>query len=318
MSGYRFEKFAGQFLTIVSRSGPEFMTNCPFHGGSDSMRLNVDKGLFICFACGRRGGIKTLLREFGLNPDESPEDDVGGLRKQLVEMDKKHQAGIRVLPESYLKRFAFPSTYWTKDRGLTKEIATMFDLGFSPMGDDFGGVFATIPLRNSAGELLGVIKRYLEDDAPLRYLYPKGFKKSEHLFGSWLLEDSDTNFVVLTEGSIDAMKVWQAGFPAMAIYGNDLSAKQAKFISRLGVTTVIGFFDNDDGGKTATSSMLGFRKHTHGEKVRWEYDVRTDLREFTFVKKAVYPRRSKSDPGAMTIKHIEQAIHGAEDAYVRR
>ncbi len=31
-------------------------TSCVFHGGSDSMRINVDSGGFICMNCGARGG----------------------------------------------------------------------------------------------------------------------------------------------------------------------------------------------------------------------------------------------------------------------
>lgn len=31
-------------------------TECRFHGGSDSMRINVASGDFVCMACGARGG----------------------------------------------------------------------------------------------------------------------------------------------------------------------------------------------------------------------------------------------------------------------
>jgi CHC2 zinc finger len=31
-------------------------TQCDFHGGSDSMRVNVDSGGWVCMACGERGG----------------------------------------------------------------------------------------------------------------------------------------------------------------------------------------------------------------------------------------------------------------------
>ncbi len=37
--------------------GPWRTTSCAFHGSSDSMRINVDTGGFICMAgCGARGG----------------------------------------------------------------------------------------------------------------------------------------------------------------------------------------------------------------------------------------------------------------------
>lgn len=41
----------------MSGHGPWRTTSCAFHGGSDSMRINVDTGGFICMAgCGARGG----------------------------------------------------------------------------------------------------------------------------------------------------------------------------------------------------------------------------------------------------------------------
>lgn len=31
-------------------------TNCPFHGGSDSMRINTTSGAWVCMSCGVKGG----------------------------------------------------------------------------------------------------------------------------------------------------------------------------------------------------------------------------------------------------------------------
>lgn len=43
-------------LTLAGR-GPWRTTSCVFHGGSDSMRINVETGGFVCMAgCGASGG----------------------------------------------------------------------------------------------------------------------------------------------------------------------------------------------------------------------------------------------------------------------
>lgn len=48
--------YTGQGLTLIGR-GPWRTTECHFHGGSDSMRVNVRSGAFCCMAgCGARGG----------------------------------------------------------------------------------------------------------------------------------------------------------------------------------------------------------------------------------------------------------------------
>ena len=48
--------FEGQGLAVVGR-GAWRTTRCVFHGGSDSMRVNMRSGAFCCMAgCGARGG----------------------------------------------------------------------------------------------------------------------------------------------------------------------------------------------------------------------------------------------------------------------
>ena len=48
--------YAAQGLRLTGR-GPWRTTECTFHGGSDSMRVNVATGAFVCMAgCGARGG----------------------------------------------------------------------------------------------------------------------------------------------------------------------------------------------------------------------------------------------------------------------
>lgn len=48
--------FEGEGLTLRGR-GRWRTAGCLFHGGSDSMRINVESGAFVCMAgCGARGG----------------------------------------------------------------------------------------------------------------------------------------------------------------------------------------------------------------------------------------------------------------------
>lgn len=47
--------FEGQGLTLKG-AGKWRTTRCDFHGGSDSMRVNVASGGWVCMACGAKGG----------------------------------------------------------------------------------------------------------------------------------------------------------------------------------------------------------------------------------------------------------------------
>lgn len=49
--------YEAQGLTFRERRGKWRTAGCPFHGSSDSLRVNTESGAFICMAgCGARGG----------------------------------------------------------------------------------------------------------------------------------------------------------------------------------------------------------------------------------------------------------------------
>ena len=63
--------FENQGLTLKGpRSAKWKTTTCNFHGGSDSMRVNLSSGAWVCMSCGEKGGdvlayeIKDGGREF--------------------------------------------------------------------------------------------------------------------------------------------------------------------------------------------------------------------------------------------------------------
>jgi hypothetical protein len=47
--------FEGQGLKL-SKRGKWRTTECRFHGGSDSMRINTATGAWVCMSCGAKGG----------------------------------------------------------------------------------------------------------------------------------------------------------------------------------------------------------------------------------------------------------------------
>lgn len=63
--------FENQGLTLKGPGSAKWKTTtCKFHGGSDSMRVNVATGAWVCMSCGEKGGdvlayeIKDSGREF--------------------------------------------------------------------------------------------------------------------------------------------------------------------------------------------------------------------------------------------------------------
>ena len=93
-------------------------------------------------------------------------------------------------------------------------------------------------------------------------------------------------------GSLDAVAVWQAGYPAVAQFGSSISKEQIALLRRLGISRVTLFYDNDKAGQQATLSAVPM------------------LRDF-LVNVVNYNDNDGKDPGSMTIKFIRQKVDSA-------
>ena len=267
-----YRAFADRFLSVQTMSGDEWTTLCVFHDDHNaSMRFNVTKGVFFCHSCGAKGSIRKLEEKFGVS-HRSPGVSMDVLYRTIDDLTRPAPCEAR-MDEAQLSRYQLPSKHW-EDRGFTDDTVSKFQLGYDVIRDAM-----TIPMRTINGELIGVCRRYIDPDMINRYRYPKGFHKSENLFGSWLVHEMvDVPVVSLTEGAIDAMSVWQTGNPALAIYGSSLSSAQILQLREMGVRKINLFFDNDRAGRDITQKCLGWKKDDRSRL--WERHKDTDLRRW--------------------------------------
>lgn len=284
-----YAAWVDQNFRVEARMGNEFSILCPFHKDSHaSCCVNVVKGLFICYSCGAKGSIHDISRKINVpltrvfNPEELT---------QRISKARAPMAPVKTLPERHLLKYRHKTPYW-HGRGLSDETIDLFDLGYDPPTRS-----VTIPIRTVRGNLLGVVKRrtYKVPDGEPRYIYPKGFKISQHLFGGHLLAECDPDEpLVITEGSIDCMTVWEAGYPAVALLGAQLHPHQRSMLTAKAPTdNIVLFLDNDKAGQHATSQ------------------VAPQLMAAGFnVKVAVYPDKRK-DPADLTNAERLAAIDGA-------
>lgn len=234
-----------QNFKVYRLSGDEAMTNCPFHEDSTpSFQINVKTGLYICFGCGASGGPQGLSTKLAITapPDEI---DLDGLWKDLEEVMREEEEAP-ILPESYLERFRVPNSFWDL-RGLRKPSRHLWKLGYDPLTDS-----ATIPVRDHKHRLHGVIRRRVGGGWP-KYVYPTHFDLKNTLFGSWAIKSPR---IALAEGSIDAMKLVQAGVPAVAQLGSTLHEGQVQVLREMNVHEVVLWYDNDPAGRNAIEKAV--------------------------------------------------------------
>ena len=158
-------------------------------------------------------------------------------------------------------------------------------LNMSHWREFFYDARAIFPLRNESGELIGFAGRALNSipkaDAPPKYLYTPGFKRSETLYRAEFAfshieniartrrqkgaaKKNETHHLYIVEGLLDALRLEALGFPAVSILGARITDKQADAVSalverlhQLGSTLQCHIFlDRDEAGFRGAAQVL--------------------------------------------------------------
>jgi DNA primase len=251
--------WARDHLDVESINGDEVNALCPYHNERrSSFSLNVDKGVFNCFACGAAGVVHQLATHLGVEapgeapaPTQAPEMDrawANDLRYRLQQsrVERPDLDGLLVAPTGELDRCEGPHEYW-ETRGITEDVRARFRLGYDVLADA-----VTIPIFSLGGHYLGSIRRHLGNVEP-RYLYPTGLQKGRVLWGA--NHARTERRVAVVEGSIDALRLWSLGVPAVAVLGSQLHQAQLRLLERLGADLYLGLGDGDEAGQRLNETL---------------------------------------------------------------
>src|SRR4030042_1171931 len=295
MSRVTLEKLKDWGVKVAYENANEVLCFCPFHSNSVSPAFSISKntGLWCCFneSCGKRGNLRDLSRELGFKlgsfAREISDDEI----KQALEEDEEEA----VFPQSALDRITvdysnddeLKKVQYLIDRGFSPSVLQHFEVGFSEKKERI-----VIPARDENYKLLGFIGRATKDDQKPKYLYTKGFGRAHTL---WNLNNAKHyNEVIVVEGSLDAIKVHQAGFPNVV---STLGAAVTDYHVDLIHTSfykIIIISDDDDAGKAARDGIID----------------RVPDRDLWVVE---YPERDAKDPGDLSEDEIREAIRTSHD-----
>lgn len=241
------EQISSQFK-VARWMGDEAIVACPHPDHEDrnpSAAINIVKGLWVCYSCGRGGSIQSLLG--GRIADPDVEDLLMEIASSLAGFDSVDHG----YPESWLDQFDVggPHPYWL-ERGLSAWVIREFRLGY-----DFEHDMVTYPLRGPSGKVLGVVRRVIDQETGPKYRYPDHAPISKTLFGYYKLR-SGVDDVVVAEGALDALAMWDVDRPAVAQMGATLSNDQVVLLQRLAPRTITFAYDQDPAGNRALQRAL--------------------------------------------------------------
>ncbi|MGG4453172.1 toprim domain-containing protein [Brevibacillus porteri] len=201
-----------------------------------------------------RGGIVKLL---AFIRDETEEETRAYLRIKygydgevsgnVDELTLDLSLTLRAPPEPYkpldlrmLDEYRTPHPYLSS-RGISEDVQRMFGTGYSTRHRA-----VTIPWYNVEGTLANVKFRRVTEKT---FWYVKGGRAiREMIYGLHIVYQRKITRVVLVESEIDAMYLWTAGIPAIAVGGSAFSDEKAELLRKSPIEELRIATDNDEAG----------------------------------------------------------------------
>lgn len=265
-------------------AGDNMVGYCPLHGevpgrSKPSFSFNTRTGQWCCFSGCGGGGLQRLLRELGYSRERT-DVTVSKLSAFLQKVEAKRQtfgtgglfSAKYPLPERILGLFDFCPQALLDD-GFEKDVLQAHDVGF-----DFDRNRITFPVRDTEGQLAGIVGRNL-GEGPKYKVYEEevrqlGFRpydfsnhdllwRGDQVYPRASQEEDPTMIVV--EGFKACLWLVQFGYEnAVALMGSRMSRHQRWLLERIGGTAIL-FLDGDDAGREGTR-RIGYQ--IRGCKIR--------------------------------------------------
>jgi DNA primase len=272
----------------VRRAGQEISARCPVHlartgkeDGSPSWSMNSETGLWICYSCGARGTLQSLLFELTGKDDIEVTTMIMNNsveRLQMPTWEKKPDVDHQM----YLHYKTVPNKY-LRSRNISSQAAQQHGLRWDDSKNSW-----IIPMVSPEGDLMG----WQEKNSNYTRNYPVGVKKGDTLFG---IEKVNSKTVILVESPLDVVRFASSfdGMNALATFGAQITKKQLRIVYEVAEKLIVAM-DNDTAGIASAKSIFSDMPLLKGG-VYW----------------LKYSHTKAKDIGEMTDTEIEEAVTGA-------
>ena len=254
-------------IDVINVRGSEILALCPGHkeitGKEDhnpSWWLNAETGAHICFSCGFKGNIWSLIATAQNLRDANGFLDYADAKDWLYLSFDNIQLGspdeeieqesifkeVTQITESRLALFTYPPEHALKARGLTLQAAEKHQL----LWDTAHSNWITVIRDPYSNKLLG----WQEKGFSRRYFrnYPTGVEKSTTLFG---LNRYKGGRMIIVESPLDVVRLDSIGISGgVSTYGSMISNAQIELIKD--ADEILFALDNDESGINASKKVL--------------------------------------------------------------
>lgn len=282
----------------LKKRGTSHLACCPFHNEkSPSFNVVAKKQFYHCFGCGASGNaisfvmnylnqgfidaVETLSARLGLTVPREGQNEQNNsshnLHKLLSEISHYYQ--------KKLKREGKPAIDYLRGRGLSGEIAKLYQLGFATEGwhnlekafphhqreliatgmlikNEEGKIYdryrnrIMFPIHDRHGHIIGFGGRVLDAKQKPKYLNSPEtviFQKGRELYGlhQILSKQKSVEYIIVVEGYMDVIALAQHGIlNAVATLGTATSTLHVQVLAKH-TQSLVFCFDGDSAGKQA-------------------------------------------------------------------
>jgi len=249
----------------VTKAGDREITGrCPVHARvtghedrSPSWSINSKTGLWLCFSCGAKGTLSSLIAELsGDNSASAQHFLIQSSYNRLLTRSEPSDKDTQIIQLNDYYGFGRVSDRLCASRNLNPDITWMHGVRWDPSDKAW-----IVPIVAPTGNLIGwQAKKY----GWVRNR-PNGVEKATTLFG---VERFRSSVAVLVESPLDVVRLSGTTVPAqgLASFGAHVSDAQCVLLTHL-CDTVIVAMDNDAAGMEANKRLYAALHPRHG--VRW-------------------------------------------------
>ena len=260
---------------------------CPFHEDTtESCSINVEKGVWICFAGCGQGHLKGFIADYKGWSYQQVRDYLdnykGNYKDDLFDFTMEEED--KQLPEVTIPYTLGAVPPWIFNRDFTKASMKKWRCGVT------GRNGLVLPMLDKDERAVGWAIR--QEKIIPKYLYSRGLQKSKILFGQHLITPSQT--LCVTEGPLDTMWLDQLGFKSVAILGAIMSRRQQELLLTLPVKEIILCLDNDKAGtigRNKALDMLRGKIALSYIKIPSEYKDVQDIRSYDILQNVINNRQ---------------------------
>ena len=267
----------------IRKSSNYLMCNCPLHDDpGPSCMVVPDEGRFYCFGCKRSGTILEFVRHAlgGVSSGEALRYARQFKKDASLRAKRRRLKTPPVLiPHSFLDAFQDNFEY-LQSRGISESTQRAFNVKWDKQKNQL-----VFPVYNQDGQIAFVKYRFIDEKD--FYYWPKDNFNKSLVYRIDLIEPHN-GAVILVEGEIDCLRLWDAGVRNVAaVLGSNPRGEQIEALKAKGANTIFAMFDNDHAGEDAH------------EKLKEISDID--------IEKIKYPG---GDPGELSDNQITEIVRG--------